>query len=72
MSPSSIDEKSPYAGTSPVTEASSDSELAAREVDPRKVLRKLDLRLLPFVSLLYLLSFLYVIKLHRQRSIGSR
>lgn len=36
------------------------SEIAKSEVDPRKVLRKLDLRLLPFVSLLYLLSFLYV------------
>lgn len=35
-------------------------EIAKSEVDPRKVLRKLDFRLLPFVSLLYLLSFLYV------------
>lgn len=62
MSPSSIDEKIPYAGTSPVPESTyDDSELATSEVDQRKVLRKLDLRLLPFVSLLYLLSFLYVI-----------
>lgn len=33
-------------------------DLAASEVEYKRLLRKLDLHLLPFVSLLYLLSFL--------------
>ena len=60
MSSSSVDEKlspsdlvSQEDGGLPYS-----SKQTSSPVDPRKVLRKLDLRLLPFVSLLYLLSFL--------------
>lgn len=45
----------------PAASTSSDSELeavAAGGVNEAKLLRKLDLRLLPAVSILYLLSFL--------------
>ncbi|KAI0742333.1 MFS general substrate transporter [Daedaleopsis nitida] len=60
MSASSVDEKlSPTADVpSTGTGVLYGSERTVTEVDPRKILRKLDLRLLPFVSLLYLLSFL--------------
>ena len=55
----SVDEKPSPTGTlTGLTDVSYDSELAKKQVDASQVLRKLDLRLLPFVSLLYLLSFL--------------
>lgn len=61
MSASSVDEKhSAHSSVLPEVALPYDAEVAKSEVDPGKVLRKLDLRLLPFVSLLYLLSFLYV------------
>ncbi|KAI0640891.1 MFS general substrate transporter [Trametes meyenii] len=56
MSSSSSDEKLPPSPTVPAL--AYDPELDKSHVDPRKVFRKLDWRLLPFVSLLYLLSFL--------------
>ena len=34
------------------------AEVATSEVDERKLMRKVDLRLIPWLSLLYLLSFL--------------
>lgn len=36
----------------------SDAEIAVNSVDEKKLLRKLDWKLLPAVSILYLLSFL--------------
>ena len=51
---------------SPVDEKEKDTTFESQQlpyatqssVDPRRVLRKLDRHLLPFVSILYLLSFL--------------
>ena len=61
MTLSSTSTKSSPATMLPARGSSDDSEGGNNKVNPSKVLRKLDLRLLPFVSLLYLLSFLYVI-----------
>ncbi|KAI0739493.1 MFS general substrate transporter [Daedaleopsis nitida] len=60
MSSTTLDEKTSPALRSPstVTDPPCISDSAKPGVDVHKVLRKLDLRLLPFVSLLYLLSFL--------------
>ncbi|KAL7277633.1 hypothetical protein ACG7TL_008560 [Trametes sanguinea] len=58
MSSVTSDEKQPSESSVAVGELPYDVALEKSGVDPRKVLRKLDWRLLPFVSLLYLLSFL--------------
>ncbi|KAI0776578.1 MFS general substrate transporter [Trametes elegans] len=55
---STSDEKLSHSEASPVAEVSYDAELTKSTVDRAKLLRKLDLRLLPIVSALYLLSFL--------------
>jgi hypothetical protein len=55
-SPTMVSEKhdAPTASNIP----DSDVEIVPRSINERKLLRKLDLRLLPAVSILYLLSFL--------------
>lgn len=50
----------PEKGTPPAPSSASDSDLEVvpGSINEKKLLRKLDLRLLPAVSVLYLLSFL--------------
>ena len=54
------EEKSNPADTSPAERQAEELELekSPQGVDPGKVFRKLDVRLLPLVTLLFLLSFL--------------
>ena len=59
MSSADVDEKQQWQlEVSPAAEVSHDPEVTKNEVSPRRVLRKLDLRLLPFISFLYFLAFL--------------
>ena len=57
------EEKQYTEDTTPVKLQATESELEklSRGVTPGKVFRKLDVRLLPLVTLLFLLSFLYVL-----------
>ena len=52
------DEKHELEAERPGASLTSDSDLETTTVNEKSLLRKLDLRLLPGVSLLYLLSFL--------------
>jgi len=60
-----VNEKSSYDGThsegnSKDADADEDAGMMLTDVERNRVLRKVDLHILPFVSLLYLLSFLCV------------